>query len=107
MSAIPYISNRFALSRFLGLTAEEIAENERLWREENDEMLGQTAADPAGEMRSVGISSAGISADLDGGEDLLTGDEEPEVGGDTAPPETSTGTDLGGTPAGAPTEQTI
>ena len=30
MSAIPYISNRFALKRFLGMTEEELAENERL-----------------------------------------------------------------------------
>jgi len=29
MAALPYISNRFALDRFLGLSAEEIAENER------------------------------------------------------------------------------
>ena len=36
MSAIPYMSNRFAMKRFLGMSAEEIAENERMWREEND-----------------------------------------------------------------------
>ena len=38
MSAIPYISNRFAMKRYLGLSEEELAENERLWREENDEI---------------------------------------------------------------------
>ena len=39
MSAVPYVSNRFAMKRFLGMTDEEIAENERLWREENDEAM--------------------------------------------------------------------
>ena len=65
MSGIPYISNRFALKRFLGMTDEEIAENERLWREENDESFGQSqGTDAAGEMRAGGISGAGIDADL-------------------------------------------
>ena len=31
-----YISKRFALERFLGLSKDEILENERMWREEND-----------------------------------------------------------------------
>ena len=48
--------NRFALERFLGFSKEEIAENERLWREENDENLTPFAGDVR-EMRSVGISS--------------------------------------------------
>jgi len=57
-----YVSKRFAMKRFLGLSEEEMAENERLWAEENG------AADPAltdssGELRGVGISQAGISAD--------------------------------------------
>jgi len=107
MSAIPYISNRFALSRFLGMSAEEIAENERLWREENDETLQAPQTDAAGEMRSAGISSAGISADIDGAEDIADTGEEPVEGGEGAPPETATGGDLGGAPAAQPTEQTI
>jgi len=105
MSAIPYISNRFAMSRFLGMSAEEIAENERLWREENDEMLSPIPADAAAEMRGAGISSAGMSADLGAAEDELPA-EGGEDGGDATPPDTVTaGT---AAPAGAaPTEQTI
>ena len=102
MSAIPYISNRFAMMRFLGMTEEEVAENERLWREENDENLDQPSTDAAGEMRSTGISGAGISADLDGAEDLLATEDDAEIGADAAPPETATG---GAQPAA--TEQTI
>lgn len=78
MSSIPYISNRFALKRFLGMTDEEIAENEKLWREENDESLGgQADADAASEMRAGGISGAGIDADLD----AATVDTDAEVAG--------------------------
>ena len=99
MSAIPYVSNRFALSRFLGLTDEEIAENERLWREENDENITASPADAAAEMRGAGISSAGMSADIGGMEDELPA-EGGEAGGDAAAPETATGGAPGGAPAG-------
>ena len=35
VQSLPYMSKRFAMQRYLGLTAEEVAENERLWGEEN------------------------------------------------------------------------
>ena len=107
MSAIPYVSNRFALERFLGLTKEEIAENERLWREENDETLGAPESDSAGEMRTAGISSAGIGADLGAAEDVAGNEPEPELGGDDTPPETATGQDIGAGAATPGGEQTI
>ena len=105
MQQIPFISNRFALSRFLGLSKEEIAENERLWREENDETLQPNAADAAAEMRGAGISSAGMGADLAGAEDSIEGGEAPTDGGDAAAPETATGDTPGA--AAAPTDQVI
>ena len=95
MSAIPYVSNRFALKRFLGLTQEEIAENERLWREENDENLSTPPSDASAEMRSAGVSTAGIEGDLGGAEDDIGG-AEGELGGEDTPPETATGDDIGG-----------
>ena len=107
MSAIPYISNRFAMKRFLGMSAEEIAENERLWREENDETLGAPAEDASAEMRGAGISSAGISSDIDGAEDALAGEETPEIGAEATPPETATGGDTGAGAAAPATDQTI
>jgi hypothetical protein len=60
---MPHLSKRFALKRFLGLTEEEIKENERLWREENGANLNNTTADSAGSMRSIGISPGAMSAD--------------------------------------------
>ena len=59
----PYMSKRFAMKRFLGLSEEEIAENERLWAEENGESH-PAVTDSSGELRSVGVSQAGMSADL-------------------------------------------
>ena len=60
ISQVPYLSKRFAMKRFLGLTPEEIAENERLWKEENGNNL-TPAPDAAGEMRSAGITAGGMA----------------------------------------------
>jgi hypothetical protein len=63
IQAVPFMSKRFALKRFLGLTDEEVAENERHWAEENGK--GQpTDTDAAGELRSAGLSASGIEGDL-------------------------------------------
>jgi hypothetical protein len=95
MAAIPYVSIRFALKRFLGLSAEEVAENEKFWREENDENLTPVPTDAAGEMRGAGVSAAGMSADLGGMEDEAVDPDAPapEDGGAGTPPETVTGDD--------------
>jgi len=89
IQAIPFIANRFALKRYLGLSEEEIAENERLWREENDETLQPGGGDAAAEMRGVGISGAGISADVGGAEDIAD-IEGMEDGGEGEPPTSAT-----------------
>ena len=60
---VPHLSKRFAMKRFLGMSEEEIKENERLWREENGANL-QPPADAAGEMRSAGITGGGLAADM-------------------------------------------
>lgn len=62
MVAVPFVSKRFAMERFLGLTREEIASNETLWKEENvdeDQYLSANA-----ELRSVGITANGMSGDI-------------------------------------------
>ena len=100
MAAVPYISNRFAMKRFLGLSDEEIAENERLWREENDENLTDLVTDDmGGEMRMAGMSGADMADDF-GGLETDLGDEAGSIdGGTDEPPVTNTEDDLGG---GAP-----
>ena len=73
----PYMSKRFALKRYLGLTDEEIAENERMWSEENGK-ADTIPTDASGEMRGAGISQAGIEADMGA---LADDEAPPEVGG--------------------------
>lgn len=79
MSAIPYISNRFALKRFLGLSEEEMAENERLWQEENSDMSNSAVGDSGAGMRDAGISGSDLSGDLGGIEDEA---DPTDIGGD-------------------------
>ena len=80
MEAFPYISKRFALERFLGLTEEEITKNEQLWHEENDSHEEQT---PTGsDLRNVGVSVGGIESDEQTADDLET---PPEEGAEVAP----------------------
>ena len=62
MAAVPYMSKRFAMERFLGLTKEEIATNEMLWKDENiadDQYLSANA-----ELRSAGITANGMAGDI-------------------------------------------
>jgi hypothetical protein len=63
LQEVPYMSKRFALQRFLGLSQEEITENERLWKEENGAQLA-AEIDAGGQMRSAGISPEGMAADM-------------------------------------------
>jgi hypothetical protein len=60
---IPHLSKRFAMKRFLGMTEEEIKENERLWREENGNNL-KSETDAGSQLRSAGITPGGLSADM-------------------------------------------
>ena len=62
LQELPHLSKRFALKRFLGLTEEEIKENERLWREEQGNNL-TAPMDAPGAMRSVGITPGGMGAE--------------------------------------------
>jgi len=102
----PYISKRFALERFLGLTEEEINKNEKMWREENNK---EVDIEPKGnDLRSIGISSGDIQSDIDTGEEADAADqpegESPEI---IAPVNTPTpgspdaAASGAGTPAGA------
>ena len=92
LQQVPHLSKRFAMKRYLGLSEEEIKENERLWREENAANI-QPPADAAGELRSAGVTPGGISADLndqtaDASPDAAAAAEQPsgdEAGGDTTP----------------------
>jgi len=69
----PYLSKRFMLERFLGLSEEEINKNEKLWREENNKEI---EIEPQGkDLRSIGISAGDIETDTQTGDEALAGDE--------------------------------
>ena len=88
MDALPYISKRFAMERFLGLTEEEIKRNEQLWGEENSD---KTNMDVTGsDLRNIGISSGDFESDLETA-DELEGQEAPEEGPEVAGPVDSAG----------------
>lgn len=91
LQEVPYLSKRFALKRFLGLTQEEITENETLWREENNDEPAQSGEAGAGELRGAGITPADISTDMADQEaeadmdmadqaDTTAGSEPPDTG---------------------------
>jgi hypothetical protein len=64
------------MKRFLGLSDEELAENERMWREENDEMFQVGEQDASAQMRDAGITGADIGGDLESSQgDELEGDD--------------------------------
>jgi hypothetical protein len=90
LQEIPHLSKRFAMKRFLGMTQEEITENERLWKEENSENL-KPPIDAAASMRSAGITPAaieGASGDqtAEAPADMAAA-AAPAEGGEAAPPE--------------------
>jgi hypothetical protein len=94
LQEVPYMSKRFALQRFLGLSQEEITENERLWKEENGAQLA-AEIDAGGQMRSAGISPEGMAADMgdqtaeapaDMAAAAPAGGAEGDAGAEAAPP---------------------
>lgn len=98
MEQYPYISKRFALQRFLGLTEEEIKENEKLWREEQNK---DNTEEPKGsDLRNIGVSVGDIEADQDAASDLEAAGTDEQVPGMevTAPV-------AGGTPGEGPGPQ--
>ena len=74
LEAFPYLSKRFLLQRYLGMSEEEMSENTKLWKEENIE--SPTADVP--NMRSVGITPGGMETDLEN----FSPETPPEEGAD-------------------------
>ena len=63
MEAYPYMSKRFMMKRYLGLTEQEMSENEIMWSEEQGDTEMATPDDAS--LRNVGISPGTIAGDLD------------------------------------------
>jgi hypothetical protein len=78
VAELPYMSKRFALKRYLGLTEEEMARNAELWAEENN--VPQKKQTKNNELRTGGVTQSGISSDLDQFEEPTADPEAPEPG---------------------------
>jgi hypothetical protein len=91
VAELPYMSKRFALKRYLGLTEEEMARNAELWAEENN--VPQKKQTKNNELRAGGVTQSGISSDLDQFEEPTADPEAPEPGapGPGAPGQTPGG----------------
>ena len=89
IAELGYMSKRFALKRFLGLTEEEMALNSQLWSEENN--VAQKKQTKSTQLRTAGVAQSDINADLDQFEEPTAEPEAPAPGQPgTTPP--------GGTP---------
>jgi hypothetical protein len=83
LETLPYFSKRFLMQRFLGMTEEEVSENEKLWQEERGKAELETTQGQ--DLRAIGVTPAGLEADITAGEELSS-----ELG------------DQGGAPGAAP-----
>jgi len=79
LAQTPYISKRFALKRFLGLSEEEIQENDELWAEENGTTSAQQTVGE--DLRSVGVTPGNLNTDMADAEPPA---DDVDVGGDDA-----------------------
>ena len=78
LEQMPYMSKRFMMKRYLGLSEEEIVENETLWREERDEP--ELSTTQGQDLRSIGITPAGLESDLAMGQELAGAEIGAEAG---------------------------
>ena len=61
LEGVPYLSRRFLLDRYLGLTEEERVANERLWKEEN-QAGNQPASSATGDLGGLGIRNSDVES---------------------------------------------
>jgi len=93
------------MKRYLGLTEEEMQENEELWTQEQGE--SSEAMDVG--MRSVGVTPGALATDMDMADTAMPPPEAGMPGAEGmagmpggAPPPTGAASPLGGAPAAAP-----
>jgi len=65
ISGTEYMSKRFMMKKYLGLTDLELKENEKMWFEEQGESALDSDNTGSSDLRNVGISAGDIGSDLD------------------------------------------
>jgi len=97
LESYPYFSKRFLMKRYLGMSEQEMSENETMWAEEQGDVEIAPVDDP--NLRSVGISPGGIAGDL---ENVAPPAEAPPEGQAGAPG--GAAAPMGAGPVGAPAQ---
>ncbi len=87
---VPFVSKRYILKTYLHWSEEQIAENERMWKEERSRLTKTFAPEPQGGSAPSGLSDVGITSS--GIDDMAPEGEEPDAGaapgGDTGATDT-------------------
>ena len=91
-----FLSKRFMLKKYLGLSEIEMKENEKLWHEERGSSESPSATGT--DMRSLGITPGGITSDLDDIGDITADENNPDLGATDIPAPQGPP----GSPSGAP-----
>lgn len=78
LEPLSYMSKRFMLKRYLGLSDEEILENEQMWQEERDEP--ELTTTQGQDLRSIGVTPAGLESDIAMGQELAGAEMGAEAG---------------------------
>jgi hypothetical protein len=110
LEQVAYFSKRFLMKRYLGLTEEEMSENEEMWLQEQGETPSDMGADVG--LRSVGITPGAISGDLEAADQIAAApgaagaEGGGEVGAGALPPGAAASPIGGAAPAGVPATPT-
>ena len=99
----PYMSKRWLMKRYLGLSEMEMSENEIMWAEERGE--SEETGPGQAQLRNVGITPGGLASDLESATPApgAEGAEPGEAGAADGPASTPASAGAGGTPpASAP-----
>ena len=81
LEQLPYMSKRFLMKRYLGLTEDELQENTEQWEQETGQPI---ETEPTGsDLRTVGVSPGDFEGDVQMG-DAVAGEEaaDPALGGE-------------------------
>jgi hypothetical protein len=88
LEQFPYLSKRFLMKRYLGMSEQEVSENESAWAEERGD--SELAQPEAPNLRAGGVSPGGITSDLEalgpdlgaaGGTNMAGAGQTPVAGG--------------------------
>ena len=82
LEQLPYMSKRFLMKRYLGLTDDELQENTEYWEEETGQPI---ETEPTGsDLRTVGVSPGDFEGDVAMGDAVAGGEEagDPALGGE-------------------------